>query len=54
MDALSAQSEKINFVPCIKWVKRGVAKSNPEKVPTLKVKSVKFKNSTDNLNFRYN
>lgn len=23
---------RINFIPCLKWVKRGAAKSNPEKV----------------------
>lgn len=26
------QQSKVNFIPCIKWVKKGAAKCNPEKV----------------------
>ena len=40
MDELEALADRgddsgTNFIPCIKWVKRGVAKSQPEKVPFL-------------------
>lgn len=24
--------QNVNFIPCVKWIKRGVAKSQPEKV----------------------
>lgn len=27
---------KVNFIPCLQWVKKGVAKSNPEKVQLTK------------------
>ena len=38
MDELEDLVEKgdgVNFVPCIKWVRRGVAKSQPERVRIL-------------------
>ena len=43
MDDLEDLFEKgegngINFIPCVKWVKRGVAKAEPEKVRIRKIK----------------
>ena len=40
MDDLEELYEKgdgtgLNFIPCVKWVKRGAAKSQPEKVSKL-------------------
>ena len=26
------RGEGVNFIPCLKWIRRGVAKSQPEKV----------------------
>lgn len=41
---------KINFIPCLKWVKRGVAKSCPEKVSLFDIRlNYNFKHC-----FRYN
>ncbi|KAK9719807.1 hypothetical protein QE152_g22469 [Popillia japonica] len=37
---------KINFIPCIRWVKQGVAKSNPEKVQLTKDELVQIINET--------
>ncbi|KAH1020848.1 hypothetical protein HUJ04_010442 [Dendroctonus ponderosae] len=31
------EGSNINFVPCIKWVKRGVARANPEKEELLEI-----------------
>ena len=47
MDDLEDMFEKgegsgINFIPCVKWVQRGVAKSEPEKVRTQKIKVHNF------------
>jgi len=38
LEEIAERGEKggINFIPCIKWVQRGVAKSQPEKVWKLK------------------
>lgn len=33
---------RINFIPCVKWVKRGVAKSDPEKVSLKSVPRAKI------------
>ncbi|GJQ77266.1 hypothetical protein Trydic_g20691 [Trypoxylus dichotomus] len=37
---------KINFIPCIRWVKQGVAKTNPEKVQLTKEELVQIINET--------
>lgn len=31
MEELETEN-KVNFITCVKWVKKGVGKSNPEKV----------------------
>jgi len=36
LEAISERGEGgVNFIPCLKWVQRGVAKSQPEKVTFL-------------------
>lgn len=35
---------RVNFIPCLKWVKRGVAKSNPEKVTSIRDLIAKYNN----------
>ena len=32
LEDLVEKGDGINFIPCVKWVKRGAAKSQPEKV----------------------
>jgi hypothetical protein len=38
MDNEDAPSS-INFIPCVKWVKKGVAKQIPEKVSRMDIES---------------
>lgn len=37
---------RVNFIPCVRWVKQGVAKSNPEKVQLSKEELVQIINQT--------
>lgn len=37
---------RINFIPCLTWVKRGIAKSNPEKVQLTKNELIEIINQT--------
>nr|XP_022920586.1 periodic tryptophan protein 1 homolog [Onthophagus taurus] len=40
------QQSNINFIPCVKWVKQGIAKSNPEKVQLTKEELAEIINET--------
>lgn len=46
LEALANTESNINFIPCLKWVKRGVAKANPEKVQLTKEELVQIINDT--------
>ncbi|KAF2882098.1 hypothetical protein ILUMI_24101 [Ignelater luminosus] len=40
------QQSKVNFIPCVRWVKKGMAKCNPEKVQLNKEELVRIINQT--------
>jgi hypothetical protein len=41
----------VNFIPCVKWVRKGVAKEIPEKVSSMEIDTLKPYSQLNNIYF---